>query len=70
MLASELVDACLTRYHLTGNVVARTKGAALEQRIAQLHAVGIDVNTIAQTLFLTPLSVERTLAALRGRVST
>jgi DNA-binding NarL/FixJ family response regulator len=41
-----------------------------ERRIAQLHAVGIDVRTIAQTLFLTPLTVERTLAALRGRVST
>jgi DNA-binding NarL/FixJ family response regulator len=41
-----------------------------EQRIAQLHAVGIDVNTIAQTLFLTPLTVERTLTALRGRVSS
>jgi DNA-binding NarL/FixJ family response regulator len=41
-----------------------------EQRIAQLHAVGIDVRTIAQTLFLTPLTVERTLAALGGRTTT
>ncbi|MDO9449922.1 MAG: class I tRNA ligase family protein, partial [Rugosibacter sp.] len=29
LLASELVESCLTRYHLTGNVLATTKGAAL-----------------------------------------
>ena len=40
-----------------------------EQRILQLHAVGIDVNTIAQTLFLTPRTVELTLSALRGRTA-
>ena len=38
-----------------------------EQRILQLHAVGIDVHTIAQTLFLTPRTVELTLTSLRGR---
>ncbi len=31
VLASELVDACLTRYHLTGNVLATAKGVALER---------------------------------------
>ncbi|HQQ34409.1 MAG TPA: isoleucine--tRNA ligase [Rugosibacter sp.] len=29
LLASELVESCLTRYKLTGNVLATTKGAAL-----------------------------------------
>jgi isoleucyl-tRNA synthetase len=31
LLASELTDACLARYGLTGNVIARAKGAALER---------------------------------------
>ncbi|MEP6655809.1 MAG: isoleucine--tRNA ligase [Betaproteobacteria bacterium] len=30
VLAAELVDTCLARFHLTGVVVAKTKGAALE----------------------------------------
>ncbi len=31
VLARELVDACLSRYHLTGQVIATTKGLALER---------------------------------------
>ncbi|HZQ62771.1 MAG TPA: isoleucine--tRNA ligase [Casimicrobiaceae bacterium] len=30
VLASELVEACLARFDLTGSIIARTKGAALE----------------------------------------
>jgi hypothetical protein len=38
-----------------------------EQRIAEMDAIGLDAHTIAQALFLTPRSVELTLAAVRQR---
>jgi DNA-binding NarL/FixJ family response regulator len=38
-----------------------------ERRVLQLHADGHDSRAIAQALFLTPRTVERTLAELQSR---
>jgi DNA-binding NarL/FixJ family response regulator len=38
-----------------------------ERRVLQLHGEGQDIRSIAQALFLTPRTVERTLAALQHR---
>jgi DNA-binding SARP family transcriptional activator len=48
-------------------VVTRARLTTTEQRVAELHAAGHDARTIAQALFLTPRSVELTLATIAER---